>query len=198
MHNQVGRTPGPQPREGPTSATGYSDFIGGSRMEQSTATGTNQLRIAHWNAEGVRNKKIDLQNFLRANGIDICCLQETHLTQNHRFSVRGYETYRHDREGRLKGGVVTLVKNSLPSVLLKKSKPGEDTEYIGIQLVTRQKEPLTLYNVYSPPDKLINLDEVEATDNNWMIVGDFNSHSPNGGYEDLDQKGYLQQLATSK
>jgi hypothetical protein len=49
-----------------------------------------------------------------------------------------------------------------------------------------------LFNVYSPPDKPIHLNEIEVlkvSNTNWMTVGDINSHSPNWGYEDIDKKG---------
>ena len=47
---------------------------------QSRATGSQHLNLAHWNAEGIRKKKQDLQHFLRHNKIDVWCGQETHLT----------------------------------------------------------------------------------------------------------------------
>ena len=43
---------------------------------QSRTTG-HQLRIMHWNAEGVRNKTLELQQFLKSHEIDVCCIQET-------------------------------------------------------------------------------------------------------------------------
>ena len=164
-NRQVGQTPGPKPRGGPTMATGTSDSTGCPRVDQSRATGAKHLRISHWNAEGVRNKKLDLQAFLKTNQVDVCCIQKTHLTSNHRFTMRGYETYRHDREGRSKGGVLTLVKNNIPSALCKRSEPAEDTEYIGVKLITSEKDPLTVFNLYSPPDKAIQLDSIQPTAN---------------------------------
>ena len=67
----------------------------------------------HWNAEGVSNKKEELEHFLNINNINVCCLQETHLQEGKLFKIRGYQVFCSDRQGRRKGGVLTLVKNSL-------------------------------------------------------------------------------------
>ena len=45
--------------------------------------------------------------------IDVACIQETHLNINHRFTIRGYQTLKMNREGRHKGGVLILVENSI-------------------------------------------------------------------------------------
>ena len=67
----------------------------------------------------MQKKKLDLAERMHKENIDIACVQETHLTVNHRFSVRGYETIRFDREGRHKGGVLILVRNFIAAQELK-------------------------------------------------------------------------------
>ena len=71
------------------------------------------LNILQWNAEGVFNKKVPLTERLHKEDVDVACIQETHLNTNHRFSIRGYQTFRLDREGRHKGGVLILVRNNI-------------------------------------------------------------------------------------
>ena len=102
---QVGTVPG---HYGPSQATGTSDSRQEAGMGQSRATSFN-LRMLHWNAEGVRNKKLELQVLLKERNIDVCCIQETHLNSSHPFSIRAYETFRRDRKDRPKGGILTLV-----------------------------------------------------------------------------------------
>jgi len=51
------------------------------------------------------------------------------------------------------------------------------------------KNPITLFNVYSPPDKQINLQPVQAEEKSWIMLVDFNSHSPSWGYPQLNAKG---------
>ena len=186
--SQVRMAPGPQPQRGPPQATDCgADLSAASREGQRNATGATQLTMAHWNAEGVRLKKPDLQNFLRENSIDVCGIQETHLTTNHRFFIRGYETYRHDRQNRPKGGVAILVRNNIPSIEIARSEDG-DTEYIGVELVLPDKN-IQVFNVYSPPDKNISLHNIKSNTTHWIAMGDFNSHSPSWGYSEMNNKG---------
>ena len=125
-----------------------------TRGEQSTVIGHNQpLRIAQWNAEGVQRKKPELQAFLKMNSIYICCIQETHLNKNHIFQIRGNELYRQDREDRPKGGILTLVRNSIASVESHRSTSQiTDTESITLNVILKDKH-LTVCNIYSPPSK---------------------------------------------
>ena len=51
------------------------------------------------------------------------------------------------------------------------------------------RQKLTICNLYSPPNKAINLQILQPNSEDWMIVGDFNSHSPSWGYPSLDAKG---------
>ena len=154
--SQGGTAPGPQPQRGPTNATDCgSDPLLMAGGGQSRATGHQTLRIVHWNAEGVRQKKLELQQFLKVQKIDICCIQETHLNNTHRFSIRGYEIHRVDRADRPKDGVLTLVKTSIPSTEVQRSEKA-DTEYITVKLILPDRN-LTICNLYSPPNKAINL-----------------------------------------
>ena len=155
--SQGGTAPGPQPQRGPTNATDCgSDPLLMAGGGQSRATGYQTLHIVHWNAEGVRQKKLELQQFLKAQKIDVCCCtQETHLNNTHRFSIQGYEIHRVDRADRPKGGVLTLVKTSIPSTEVQRSEK-VDTEYITVKLILPDRN-LTICNLYSPPNKAINL-----------------------------------------
>ena len=80
VSSQTEVEPGPLPRRGPPDATDDSGPTCGARGKQGTTTGQNNkesLRIAHWNANGLKDKKLALQNFLKTNSIDVCCIQET-------------------------------------------------------------------------------------------------------------------------
>ena len=171
-------------QKGPTNVTDCgSDPLLMAGGGQSRATGHQTLRIVHWNTEGVQQKKLELQQFLKAQKIDVCCIQETHLNNTHRFSIRGYEIHRADRP---KGGVLTLVKTSIPSTEVQRSEKA-DTEYITVKFILPDRN-LTICNFYSPPNKAINLHNLQPNSEDWMIEGDFNSHSPSWGYPSLTQK----------
>ncbi|GFS27364.1 hypothetical protein ElyMa_005261900 [Elysia marginata] len=101
--------PGPMPQRGPPNAAGGNPFIYcgvGSRGKGQITTGHSNngsnelpLKILQWNAEGVAKKKDALRNRLYKHNIDIACIQETHLTDKIRFSIRGYQCKRMDRAG---------------------------------------------------------------------------------------------------
>ncbi|KAK7114557.1 hypothetical protein V1264_000601 [Littorina saxatilis] len=85
--HQAGAAPGSAPRRSPPSATG-GPFISscGARGRERKATGRKNSRakdnptinIMHWNAEGVSNKKEELEHFLYENSINICAAFRKH------------------------------------------------------------------------------------------------------------------------
>ena len=91
---------GPSASKGPTQATGSSDDLG-PRGRRSRATGQRTsplmtaVKVAQWNAEGIQQKKPELQAFLRDNNTSVICIQEIHsqLQDNRRFFVRGFDTF---------------------------------------------------------------------------------------------------------
>ena len=186
-----GTAPGSQPQRSPTSATDCDSDPSGLTMDgQSRTNGQQALKIVQWNAEGVRLKKTELQHFLKLKTIDVCCIQETHLSSSHRFFIRGYEVFRQDQENRPKGGLLTLVRNNIsPATEIQRSGQADlDTEYLGVKLVLA-RTPVTVFNIYSPPDKQIQLHNIKVEPQSWIITGDFNSHSPSWGYGQLNSKG---------
>ena len=120
---QGGRALGPSPQNllGPPSATGgHLTSSCQARRRGARVRNTDQketptsrgIKILQWDAEGAYKEKIALTEKLHKENIDVACLQETHLKDNQRFTMRGYQVFRHDREGRAKGGVAILVKNN--------------------------------------------------------------------------------------
>ena len=185
-----GTAPGSQPQRSPTSATDCDSNPSGLTMDgQSRTNGQQALKIVQWNAEGVRLKKTELQHFLKLKAIDVCCIQETHLSSSHRFFIRGYEVFRQDRENRPKGGLLTVVRNNIPAVEIQRSGQADlDTEYLGVKLVLAGT-PVTVFRIFSPPDKQIQLHNIKVEPQSWVITGDFNSHSPSWGYGQVNSKG---------
>ena len=56
--------------------------------EKETPT-SRGIDILQWNAEGAHKKTIALTVKLHKENIDVACLQETHLKENQRFTMRG-------------------------------------------------------------------------------------------------------------
>ena len=84
-------------------------------------------------------------------------------------------------------GELILVKNIYPAAKIHRSGD-EDTEILGIKVMF-EGNPLSIYNLYAPPPKALHLHAIHLEEERWIIMGDFNSHSPSWGYPDLDPKG---------
>ena len=188
--NQAGTAPG---LPGPPTATGSTNVkssqppAGNKPCKENLSSESAPLVFAQWNAEGLRNKKPELQNFLRNHKVDIICIQETHLTDAHRFFLRLYELFRHDRLHRHKGGLVTLVRNTIPAVQTFQSD-NEGTEFLAVKVILPDKE-VTVINIYCPPDKELQLHTIPMQEKGLLIAGDVNAHSPSWGYERLNTRG---------
>ena len=100
----------------------------------------------------------------------MACIQETHLNPNHIFSIRGYQTFRMDREGRHKGGVLILVKNDITSKDFK-INTGQRSEIHGAH-ITMGNTTVTIFNFYCPSDKDLALHTMNLPRENCLTVGD--------------------------
>ena len=135
----------------------------------------NVLNILHWNAKGIQNKKATLAERLKQEDIDVACIQETHLKENLRLNMRSYQVVRQDRTDRIKGGVLILIKNSLPYQEIIVDTENQ-AEIQGIQVIMGN-ETLTIFNKYCPVDRSLSLGKIEIEETSCIVVGDFNSHS---------------------
>ena len=195
---RAGRGPGSPPRRSPPKRTGGSSSSAcevRSREKEVNPTDKNikgktkhNLVFLQWNAEGIQKKKEALKIFLHKNEVDVACIQETHLNSNLRFSIRGYTCLRQDRENRSKGGILTLVKNNIPTsdIIIPSST---QSEIMGTKLILPGGN-LNIINCYCPPDKELELGRIQIPINEeCLILGDMNSRSQSWGYPDLNARG---------
>jgi hypothetical protein len=70
------------------------------------------LRLACWNADGVRGRKLELEHFLSQYGVDICLLSETFLNAGHPFRLANNVCHRTDRPT-AGGGTTILVRRGI-------------------------------------------------------------------------------------
>ena len=191
---QAGGVPGLLPRRGPTQATGgsLSSTCGVRSREQRINATDHQykknrhLTILQWNAEGLWGKKEALKQVLERKKVDLACIQETHLTGKNRFMIRGFQCIRLDRESGHKGGIIILVKNDIPFTT-EENEVDDGAEMQEINITGDLG--MTIHNCYCPPKKPLMLNHMNVPPEGTMIFGDFNSHSPSWGYDDLDSRG---------
>jgi hypothetical protein len=58
---------------------------------------TKPLRLTYWNADGVRERKLELKHFLGQHGVDVCILSETYLNEGQAFRLANYVCPRTDK-----------------------------------------------------------------------------------------------------
>ena len=109
------------------------------------------------------------------------------MQQNKRFRVRGYQRFRTDREGnKRKGGILTLIRSSINAYMSNSSTYSAENQTMIIQTTNRN---LTLVNYYCPNNVNLNIQNINVKSENFIIVGDFNSHSQSWGYNHIDNRG---------
>ena len=76
------------------------------------------LRLACWNAEGVRGRDLELEHFLREHGVDISLLIETYLNPDQPLGVAKYDSQCTERQTAGSGTAILVrrgtVQNSVP------------------------------------------------------------------------------------
>ena len=120
------------------------------------------------------------------NSYDVICLQETFLKCTKNFSLTGYNLVRKDREGMNKGGLVTLIKDSINYTEIK----GLDGIECILTKIRTDNSYITVVNLYISPDQDIgtNLLATAFTPNS-IIVGDLNSKNALWGSPRTDYRG---------
>ena len=142
--------------------------------------------LMHWNAEGVMNKKTELEHILHEKNITVCCIQETHLQCEKTFKVRGYQCFRSDRSDRRKGGVLTLVRNNIHACETDVHMEGAEYQVVRAKL---NETELQILNFYCPNDRPLSLETIKVPNSTFIAVGDYNSHSQSWGYSHMDRRG---------
>ena len=66
-----------------------------------------------WNCQGIRQKRKELELYLKENNFDIIALNETFLTKKVDFKIQGYDTIKDDHSTGAIGLVAFLVKHGL-------------------------------------------------------------------------------------
>jgi hypothetical protein len=114
------------------------------------------LRLACWNADGVRSRKQELDHFFGHNGIDICLLAETHLRAGEVFRLANHDCHRNDRltEG---CGTAILVRRGI----VHHAVPVQGLQHLeatAIQVMLAAKSVKILATYLSPTRPLIASD----------------------------------------
>lgn len=151
-------------------------------------------KIISWNANGVRNKAVELHNLLESQKAEVCLIQETHLGSALTFKLPNYTIYRTDRPGALdhkKGGGVALaikVGTKHTEIVIP---PLKTVEAVGVE-VHAPAGTIRLISVYLPPKKTLHPEDLEALADSTkatIIAGDLNAKHVNWNSKSTNAKG---------
>ncbi|GFX80419.1 RNA-directed DNA polymerase from mobile element jockey [Trichonephila clavipes] len=143
-----------------------------------------------WNCRGLRTRLTDLKSIISTYQPACVALQETFLKSTMTMQVRGYNCVRRDADGDTSptGGVCLFTSNLYPSTVV--------TLHTSLQAVAVRihiHSLVTVCCVYLPPN-----DVVPQVDLNYLVsqlpapfilLGDFNGHSPLWGYDVTNSRG---------
>lgn len=157
-------------------------------MSNKSKINTN-IKIAHWNANGLKHKWTELKYFIHKHKIDIMLVNEIKASEKINFHLNGYNSIRKNRPGTSQGGgLLILINKEIKHSEFCIDFDLQTLETIGIKL----ENNLTIHSVYIPPQNKVNNNEIQAIMNSSsrvMAIGDFNSkyvawnckHSNNNG-----------------
>lgn len=159
----------------------------GSFQNQPTRDIGDVLKILQLNIEGVSRSKADyLLKILNDHSVDVVLLQETHCADEtqlrNRCKLPGFAlaaaTYHTTY------GTATYVRNNIEAVNNMVSTT------VGNMYVTRIKiSNMEIINLYKPPAQAWNDNTIRDIHHPAIIMGDFNCHSTQWGYNYTNQDG---------
>jgi hypothetical protein len=149
------------------------------------------LRLACWNANGVRGRKLELEHFLSQHGVDICLLCKTRPNSNQAFRLANYVCHRTDRPT-AEGGIAILVRRGIVhhSVHVPSLTHLEAT---AIHTMLAGKPVIILAAYLSPSRPLIEADLV-ASFGGWLpvlVAGDLNAKHVDWNSRLITKRGKL-------
>lgn len=138
----------------------------------------NRLKIVTWNANGVTNKKLELEMFLNLEKIDVCLITETHLTNQSLLKIKGYNVYNTPHPSNLsRGGSAIIIKDGI--IHHEMSQYQSDEIQFTIVQIKSMKQKINIGALYCPPNYKINKDLFKdifkIVGERFIIGGDYNA-----------------------
>ena len=141
--------------------------------------------ILQFNCNGIQNSKDEIQDFLNKHQIKVAALQETKLTSKSRIpSFQDYVLVRRDRPAGRGGGLAFLVHHSVRYTIIDTSNLTLQSDQIielqGISAYINESF-MKIFNIYIPPvsantQYVPDITKILDTDDDVLILGDFNAH----------------------
>lgn len=109
------------------------------------------LRIGLWNANGLAQRRLEVEHYLNENKLDILLISETHFTQRNYFNISKFKTYSTQHpDGRAHGGSAIIVNEKIRHFEIEKF----ETDYLqatNIVIKEINGTSITISAAYCPP-----------------------------------------------
>ncbi|GFV75972.1 probable RNA-directed DNA polymerase from transposon X-element [Trichonephila clavipes] len=157
------------------------------------------LRIASWNANGVRSRTVELRDFIDKHHPDIILIQETHLGPGDTLNIPNFTTYRNDRPYTTNknpgGGTAIILKSSL-SHHCTPTPPLGTAEATSVTLTPPNGNHILITSIYISPSKTYqhihtDLETIFGLEHVSIVCGDYNAHHTHWGGKRIDHRGFL-------
>lgn len=144
-------------------------------------------KILQWNSRSLFANKSDLIQLLDEHDVSVAAISETWLKPSFHLRIPGYYCLRHDRPDG-KGGTALIIHNSIPFKQINIHTPSDD-----IQIIAAVLSDITILSIYIPPSTTFIENEwapiLTQICSPFMILGDFNAHSPSWGSKITNRSG---------
>ncbi|GFT03007.1 probable RNA-directed DNA polymerase from transposon X-element [Trichonephila clavipes] len=157
------------------------------------------LRIASWNANGVKSRTIELRDFIDKHHPELILIQETHLGPGDTLNIPNFTTYRNDRPYATnkspRGGTAIILKSSL-SHHHTPTPPLVTVEATSVTLTPPNGNQILIASVYISPSRACqhihtDLETIFGLGHVSIVCGDYNAHHTHWGGQRIDQRGVI-------
>lgn len=136
------------------------------------------FRVITWNANGLIQRRGELENFLHNEKIDVALISETHLTSNAQLKVRNFDMYHCPHPcGQARGGSAILINSRIKHHVLQNYQT-ERAQITSVQVQFGCKD-ITFSAIYSPPRSTLREEDYTEILNfhkgSLVLGGDFNA-----------------------
>lgn len=139
------------------------------------------LRIASWNAAGLKNKLTDLATFISLNRIDIMVVTETHLIRDDEVSIKGYYLYpANHTSNRRRGGAAIFIKTSIRHIAIQ-IDTAQKVQCSAVSVSLHNGQAINISAIYLQPQESWTTNEFKDLFNKlgerFLVLGDWNAKS---------------------
>ncbi|CAG5093147.1 Protein of unknown function [Cotesia congregata] len=170
-------------------------------------TGSNSIiRFSAINVNSLEanKRKLDMEEFVKNNQIDIALISETKLHSEHKLSFNDYNLIRTDRPNAKNGGGTAILINkklSFTPISYPNSLSNKVIEYTAIRLKVNSKKSLIIFSIYAACnsnrsliaelDKIYHDFRLDKPDIYFIMAGDWNARHTKWGDSKINDYGAM-------